>query len=66
MREEPPLEMLWLQNTETMDKVQRIDHSKKLPASYRIQISLLHSQYPATATFPEPNESSPSLLNLFA
>jgi hypothetical protein len=27
MREEPSLETLWLQNIETMDKVQRIDRS---------------------------------------
>jgi hypothetical protein len=33
MREEPSLEMLWLQNIETMDKVQRIDRSNTAPSS---------------------------------
>jgi hypothetical protein len=32
-REEPSLEMLWLQNIETMDKVQRIDHNNTVPSS---------------------------------
>jgi hypothetical protein len=32
-REEPSLETLWLQNMETMDKVQRIDRSNTVPSS---------------------------------
>jgi hypothetical protein len=32
-REEPSLEMLWLKNIETMEKVQKIDHSNTAPAS---------------------------------
>jgi hypothetical protein len=32
-REEPSLEMLWLQNIETMDRVQRIDHNNTAPSS---------------------------------
>jgi hypothetical protein len=33
MRDEPSLEMLWLQNIEMMDKVQRIDRSNAAPSS---------------------------------
>jgi hypothetical protein len=32
-REQPSLETLWLQNIETMDKVQRIDCSNTAPSS---------------------------------
>jgi hypothetical protein len=43
-KEEPSLEMLWLQNIETMDKVQKIDCSRK---------KLVSQQYVQVWTYPK-------------
>jgi hypothetical protein len=39
-REESSLETLWLQNTETMDNVQRIDRSNTAPSSKHLEMDL--------------------------